>query len=368
MCCKLALLGICFYMQVSRGYWIFGSDWCDIWHSLDVLASTASILNLTVISLDRYWAITDPIAYPRRMSSPLSASLIALVWVASAGISFPAIAWWRYVSPDSIHHPHTCIFTDDTGYLIFSSIISFYFPLAIIMFAYYRIYLAATAQTRVFKTGTKVLKTGGLKFLKKRGSNRNSTTEENIIGNESAKVEVVALRVHRGHYKPLCHESRNDDISTGDVCSNIESDCESGSSTTYGLVATLRRNGSHRSLLQQPERKALKCGRDHRGIPPNKSNNSLIAEENSCDESNKSTIVFSRSGFKVNRVALRKESLYSSQKRCGEGHCGRSHEHLSVSGSGLGPHSPVPPRRRCSSAALSRKWASATLKRKVGKV
>ncbi len=29
----------------------------DVWHSFDVLASTASILNLCVISMDRYWVI-----------------------------------------------------------------------------------------------------------------------------------------------------------------------------------------------------------------------------------------------------------------------------------------------------------------------
>lgn len=49
--------------EVLQNTWFFGTDWCDIWRSLDVLFSTASILNLCVISLDRYWAITDPFSY-----------------------------------------------------------------------------------------------------------------------------------------------------------------------------------------------------------------------------------------------------------------------------------------------------------------
>ena len=40
------------------GYWPFGSVLCDLWLSTDVLLCTASILNLVLISVDRYCSIT----------------------------------------------------------------------------------------------------------------------------------------------------------------------------------------------------------------------------------------------------------------------------------------------------------------------
>uniref|UniRef100_T1IQI9 G-protein coupled receptors family 1 profile domain-containing protein n=1 Tax=Strigamia maritima TaxID=126957 RepID=T1IQI9_STRMM len=140
--------------EVMHKVWVFGQDWCDLWHSLDVLASTASILNLCVISLDRYWAITDPIAYPSRMTTKCATGLIVLVWVCAALISFPAIAWWRLVSPGP-PPPYTCNFTEDVGYAVFSSIISFYAPLSVMLFTYFRIYRAATEQTKSLRLGTK---------------------------------------------------------------------------------------------------------------------------------------------------------------------------------------------------------------------
>ncbi|XP_074604787.1 dopamine receptor 2-like [Brevipalpus obovatus] len=159
--------------EVMNHWWIFGQDWCDLWHSFDVLASTASILNLCVISLDRYWAITDPISYPARMTPRKAKFLIALVWTCSAIISFPAILWWRAVSPPA--RPLRCDFTEDVSYLVTSSIISFYGPLVVMIFVYFRIYCAAIKQTKSIKTGLK-----------------------SIPSNDGNNENRVVLRIHRG--------------------------------------------------------------------------------------------------------------------------------------------------------------------------
>lgn len=181
--------------EMTNNFWLYGPAWCDLWHSFDVLASTASIMNLCVISLDRYWAINDPITYPVKMSNSKVSILITGVWVCSAGISFPAIAWWRSVTPQDLPS-HECLFTEDTGYLIFSSFVSFYCPLIIMLFFYYKIYKAAVAQTRSIKMGCKVMMCS------------------NIDG------EVMTLRMHRGGPRRLPHESearheRSADSDTG---------------------------------------------------------------------------------------------------------------------------------------------------------
>ena len=169
--------------EMTNQKWLYGQEWCDLWHSLDVLASTASILNLCVISLDRYWAITDPIAYPGKMNTSKVCLLITFVWLCSAGISFPAIAWWKAVTPPDLTE-HLCLFTEDSGYLIFSSIVSFYTPMFIMLFVYYRIYVAAVAQTKGLKSGTKIMSNG-------------------LHG----EGEVMTLRIHRGGIRRLHDET-----------------------------------------------------------------------------------------------------------------------------------------------------------------
>lgn len=146
--------------ELLNRQWIFGQDVCDIWHSFDVLASTASILNLCIISMDRYWAITDPFTYPSRMTPKRACCFIALVWICSSLISFPAIGWWRAVA-DPSPSANQCVFTDDVGYLVFSSTISFFAPLFVMVFTYCRIYRAAVAQSRSLRSGIKQVASDG---------------------------------------------------------------------------------------------------------------------------------------------------------------------------------------------------------------
>lgn len=55
-------------VELNRGKWLFGSTMCDLWNSFDVYFSTTSILHLCCISVDRYYAIVQPLDYPLIMT------------------------------------------------------------------------------------------------------------------------------------------------------------------------------------------------------------------------------------------------------------------------------------------------------------
>ncbi|VDK75376.1 unnamed protein product [Onchocerca ochengi] len=58
--------------------WIFTSTVCVVFVSADILCSTASIWNLSIVGLDRYWAITMPMAYMAKRNKRTAAFLILL--------------------------------------------------------------------------------------------------------------------------------------------------------------------------------------------------------------------------------------------------------------------------------------------------
>ena len=54
MMVALLVMPFAIYMEVMGGMWYLGSTLCDAWIAIDVIACTASILNLTAISVDRF--------------------------------------------------------------------------------------------------------------------------------------------------------------------------------------------------------------------------------------------------------------------------------------------------------------------------
>lgn len=88
----VAMLAMSFNFSVQMtGRWLFSPFMCDVWNSLDVYFSTASILHLCCISVDRYYAIVKPLKYPLSMTKRVVAVMIFNTWIWPAILSFVPI-------------------------------------------------------------------------------------------------------------------------------------------------------------------------------------------------------------------------------------------------------------------------------------
>ena len=135
------VMPIAIVVQIT-GRWLFRVIGCDIHVLLDVMLCTASILNLCCISLDRYFAITKPLKYYTKRSKRLALIMICITWIVAALVSCPHILGWR--DEGRWENTHQCVLSSNSGYVIFSSLGSFYLPLLVMSFVYIRIMIVVS--------------------------------------------------------------------------------------------------------------------------------------------------------------------------------------------------------------------------------
>ncbi|XP_013787099.1 beta-2 adrenergic receptor-like [Limulus polyphemus] len=130
--------------------WRFGPIACHFWISCDVMCCTASILHLFIIALDRFWAITKPLRYRSRVSKKRVMVAIGVIWLCSGAISFiPIFMGWYSDDPVSIFvNSDECSLEVNRVYAVVSSVTSFYLPLPVMFYVYFRILLIAERQAR----------------------------------------------------------------------------------------------------------------------------------------------------------------------------------------------------------------------------
>jgi len=142
------------------GRWLFGAVTCKIWLTADVLCCTASILNLCAIAMDRYWAIHFPIHYATQRTKGRVYLMIVTVWTVSFLICSPPLMGWNDW-PDVFTADTPCMLTEEKGYIVYSSLGSFFIPLIMILFLYFKIFL--TQRQMMAKKKKKLPEEGGAK-------------------------------------------------------------------------------------------------------------------------------------------------------------------------------------------------------------
>ncbi|TRY99131.1 hypothetical protein DNTS_030405, partial [Danionella cerebrum] len=128
--------------------WPMPSALCPIWIYLDVLFSTASIMHLCAISLDRYVAIRNPIEHSRFNSRTKAMLKIAAVWTISIGISMP-IPVIGLSNREKVLKNGICALNEEL-FILVGSFVAFFIPLVIMVVTYCLTVQALQRQATVF--------------------------------------------------------------------------------------------------------------------------------------------------------------------------------------------------------------------------
>ncbi|XP_009978652.1 PREDICTED: histamine H2 receptor [Tauraco erythrolophus] len=133
--------------------WPFGSTLCNIYTSLDVMLCTASILNLLMISLDRYFAVTKPLRYSQLVTPSRVAVGLVVIWTVSLMVSFLPIHLGWNTNGTAVQNTvpncnNECTLEVNPVYGLVDALLTFYIPLVIMCITYYRILKIAREQAK----------------------------------------------------------------------------------------------------------------------------------------------------------------------------------------------------------------------------
>uniref|UniRef100_A0A7N4NTS1 Muscarinic acetylcholine receptor n=1 Tax=Sarcophilus harrisii TaxID=9305 RepID=A0A7N4NTS1_SARHA len=135
---------------ILMGRWALGSLACDLWLALDYVASNASVMNLLVISFDRYFSITRPLTYRAKRTPKRAGIMIGLAWLISFILWAPAILCWQYLVGERTVPPGECQiqFLSEPTITFGTAIAAFYIPVSVMTILYCRIYRETEKRTK----------------------------------------------------------------------------------------------------------------------------------------------------------------------------------------------------------------------------
>ncbi|KAK6754182.1 hypothetical protein RB195_013281 [Necator americanus] len=133
--------------------WGIGYTMCQFWLCVDYLMSNASVLNLLLISFDRYFSVTRPLSYRPRRTTRKALIMIACTYIISVILWPPWIISWPYIEGKFTVKPDACVvqFLETNPYVtVGTAVAAFYLPVTIMIVLYSRVYWETRKRRRDF--------------------------------------------------------------------------------------------------------------------------------------------------------------------------------------------------------------------------
>lgn len=143
----IAALSMPFRIHHTLNYmcWDLGKIVCEFWVFVDLLCSCASITNLSLISIDRFLALSFPLSYRSIMTKGRGFAAIAFVWGYSGLLAALSFTSW---SPDAKTISSNECKKSDRYYYTFAITAGFFLPLTILVINYSMVFKVAFIQAK----------------------------------------------------------------------------------------------------------------------------------------------------------------------------------------------------------------------------
>ncbi|XP_013924784.1 PREDICTED: G-protein coupled receptor 161 isoform X1 [Thamnophis sirtalis] len=190
----LSVLVLPFVVTSSiRREWIFGVVWCNFSALLYMLISSASMLTLGLIAIDRYYAVLYPMVYPMKITGNRAVVAIVYVWLHSLIGCLPPLFGWSSLEFDQFKWMCVAAWHKQAGYTAFWQIWCALLPFIVMIICYGFIFRVARIKARKIHCGSVVIAAEDTQ----RNGRKNSSTSTSSSGSRKNAFQGVVYSANQ---------------------------------------------------------------------------------------------------------------------------------------------------------------------------
>ncbi|XP_062043708.1 trace amine-associated receptor 4 [Lepus europaeus] len=162
--------------------WYFGDLFCKIHSCCDIMLCTTSIFHLCFISVDRYYAVCDPLHYVTKITIPVIELFLLISWsipiLFAFGLVFSElnlIGAEDFVS--AINCTGLCVLIFNKLWGVLASFIAFFLPGTVMVGIYIHIFTVARKHAKQIGTGPRTKQAGSKIKVKASSKNESKATK-----------------------------------------------------------------------------------------------------------------------------------------------------------------------------------------------